>query len=105
MPQFDVHRNTGARRADVPFLVVVQSRRFDAYRRRVVIPLVTRSALPAIEPNLNPVFTIEGREVVLHPLDINALRKEQLGEQVGSLATQGDLIINAIDRVISRGFG
>jgi toxin CcdB len=47
MPQFDVHLNPGPQRGAVPLVVLVQSALFDGYRRRVVVPLVLRSALPA----------------------------------------------------------
>jgi len=45
MAQFDVHANSGARRTDVPYVVLVQSALFDSYRRRVVVPLVRRQAV------------------------------------------------------------
>ncbi len=102
MAQFDVHRNLGAHRHDIPFVVVVQSRRLDAYRRRVVIPLVLASAVQAVEPNLNPTFHIESLDVILHPLEIVSIAVERLGERVGTLGGEGDRIIAAIDNVISR---
>lgn len=102
MAQFDVHRNLGASRREIPFVVVVQSRRLDAYRRRVVVPLVATSAVGAVEPNLNPRFVVEDVEVVLHPLEIVSIPVERLGERVGSLVAEGDRIIAAIDVVISR---
>jgi len=40
MAQFDVHRNPGRTRTGTPYFVIVQSRRFDGYPRRVVVPLV-----------------------------------------------------------------
>lgn len=39
MAQFDVHRNAGKHKGTIPYVVVVQSPPFDAYRRRVVVPL------------------------------------------------------------------
>jgi toxin CcdB len=105
MAQFDVHRNLGPRRIEVPFVVIVQSHRLDGYGRRVVIPLVKRSLVSITEPNLNPAFDIEGSEVVLHPLEIVSVAKDRLGERVGSLEREGDRIIAAIDVVISRGWG
>jgi toxin CcdB len=48
MAQFDVHRNKGALRESIPFVVVVQSAQFDSYRRRVVVPLVRRTVLPQV---------------------------------------------------------
>jgi len=40
MAQFDVHRNLGANKAAIPFVVTVQSSQFGRYRRRVVVPLM-----------------------------------------------------------------
>jgi toxin CcdB len=105
MAQFDIHRNTGPRKGEVPFVVVVQSRRLDQYSRRIVIPLVARSFVSSTEPNLNPIFEVDGREVVLHPLEIVSVAKDRLGERVGSLEHEGDRIIAAIDLVISRAWG
>ena len=33
LAQFDVHRNKGALRESIPFVVIVQSAQFDGYRR------------------------------------------------------------------------
>jgi len=66
MAQFDVHRNGGANRDAIPYLVVVQWAIFDGYKRRVVVPLVKKSYLDNITlPRFNPTFTIEGTSVVL----------------------------------------
>lgn len=105
MAQFDVHRNLGASREGVPFVVIVQSRQLDGYRRRVVIPLVVASAMPRADPNLNPRFRVGTVEVALHPLDILSIDVDRLGERVGTLAAHGDEIIAAIDSVITRAWG
>lgn len=105
MAQFDVHRNLGGGRERVPFVVVVQSRHMDGYQRRVVIPLVVASAMPKAEPNLNPRFEIASVAVVLHPLDILSIDTGRLGARVGSLASEGDRIIAAIDMVITQAWG
>ena len=107
MAQFDVHRNKGALRASTPFVVVVQSAQFDNYRRRMVVPLVLRSVLGpgVLVQSLNPVFTVDGVQVVLHTLDMLSLDVEQLGDYVGSLAEQGQSITNAIDELLSRAWG
>jgi toxin CcdB len=109
MAQFDVHRNTGAHKEDIPFVVVVQSSLFDNYRRRVVVPLVRRRALPASTvaagTRTNPEFRIKGVDVVLHPLDIVSARLDQLGPKVASLAGEGHAITDAIDEVLTRSWG
>ena len=105
MAQFDVHRNQGLQRDTMPFVVLVQSGKYDSYRGQVVVPLVRRSALPANSPTvgsrLNPVVTVQGLELVLHPLDMGSVAVEQLGSCVGSLASQGELIAQALNELLS----
>jgi toxin CcdB len=106
--QFDVHRNTGKQRETIPFVVVVQSSLYDSYRRRVVIPLVRRSRLDRsaafVDSPLNPVFTVKGIKVVLHPLEIVSVATDQLGEKVATLVQEGDRITGAMDGCL-RGLG
>ncbi len=106
MAQFDVHRNAGRHRDGIPFVVVAQSRLFDSYRRRVVIPLVRKTELSRIpDSRLNPTFKIKGIVVVLHPLEVVSVASENLGERVGSLADEADAIISALDELFSRALG
>jgi toxin CcdB len=106
MAQFDVHRNGGKQRDTIPYVVIVQSGLFDGYRRRVVIPLVRKVEInQAPNPRLNPTFKVKNVAVVLHPLEIVSVANENLGEQVGSLAADGDAIIAALDELITRAFG
>ena len=105
MAQFDVYKNNGLRKAEIPLLVTVQSRRFDALKRRVVVPLVLRARAIVVEERLTPTFEIDGTAVVLYPLEIFSIALDQLGPKSGSLASEGDRIIAAIDLVISRAWG
>ena len=106
MAQFDVLRNVGRQKDSIPFVVVAQSRLFDNYRRRVVIPLVRKAELREIpNPRLNPTFKIKGVTVVLHPMEIVSVADEHLGERVGSLTEDGDAIIAALDELFARAFG
>lgn len=103
MAQFDVHRNPGRHADTIPYVVVVQSAQFDDYRRRVVVPLVRASDLgPAPFPDFNPCFRIAGTKVVLHPLEIVSVPVDQLGPSVGSLVDEGQVIIGALDELLSR---
>ena len=103
MAQFDVHRNPGRHRDSIPFVVIVQSTLYDDYRRRVVVPLVNKSSLGKVtNPRFNPTFRIKGQWVVLHPLEIVSVAKENLGELVASLKEEGDKIIAALDELLSR---
>lgn len=105
MAQFDVHRNQGLQRDTMPFVVLVQSGKYDSYRGRVVVPLVRRSALaantPTVGSRLNPVLSVQGLELVLHPLDMGSVAEEQLGDYVASLASQGELIVQALNELLS----
>jgi len=103
MAQFDVHRNAGKERDSIPFVVVVQSALYDAYRRRVVVPLVRQSVLGKIvNQRFNPIFKIKGIPVALHPLEIVSVPMDRLGERVATLKEQADLIIDALDGLITR---
>jgi toxin CcdB len=103
MAQFDVHRNTGAHKDTIPFVVIVQSAQFDGYRRRVVVPLVRSSGIGKVGHGIfNPTFKIRGTSVVLHPLEMVSIPVNQLGALVGSLSNQGELIVAALDELLTR---
>jgi len=103
MTQFDVHRNPGRHRDNIPFVVVVQSSLYDNYRRRVVVPLVSKSSIGKVtNPRFNPTFRIKGQPGVLHPLEIVSVAGENLGELVDSLKEGGDKIIAALDELLTR---
>ena len=103
MAQFDVHRNPGRHRDTIPFVVIVQSALYDDYRRRVVVPLVNKSSLGKVtNTRFNPTFRIKGQSVVLHPLETVSVARENLGEWVDSLESEGDKIISALDELLAR---
>jgi toxin CcdB len=103
MAQFDVHRNSGRHRDNIPFVVVVQSSLYDDYRRRVVVPLVNKSSIGKVtNPRFNPTFRIKGQSVVLHPLEIVSVAIDNLGVLVDSLKEDGDKIIAALDELLTR---
>jgi toxin CcdB len=106
MAQFDIHENKGANHEAIPFVVVVQSALFDAFRRRVVVPLVRKSAVGAVErERFNPEFRIKGITVILHPLEISSVPVERLGKVVGSLSGEGQRIVDALDELLTRSWG
>ena len=109
MAQFDVHANKGRLRDAIPYVVVVQSSLFDDYRRRIVVPLVRKNIAggrpSALRARLNPAFKIRKIEVVLHPLDIVSVALDDLGPRVGTLATHGQAITDALDEVLTRSWG
>lgn len=106
MAQFDVHRNTGKHRDVIPYVVLVQSSLYDSYRRRVVVPLVRKSTLGKVSnARFNPAFRIRNVPVVLHPLEIVSVPCDQLGDRVGSLASEGNRIMDALDELLTRAWG
>ena len=51
---------------------------------------------------MNPAFVVEGVRVVLHPLDTISVAADQLGDRIGSLAQEGQIIANALDELLTR---
>ena len=106
MAQFDIYRNIGRQQQNIPFVVVVQSSLYEHYRRRVVVPLVRRNTLTGSEvlnaSRMNPLFTVDGVEVILHPLEIVSVGLDQLGSKVGSLASEGNRITDALDELLTQ---
>ena len=107
MAQFDVHATTGRNTQGTPYVVVVQSARFDERPSRVVIPLLALQTRAELDDDIAPRFRIEGRSVRLNPLGILTIPKVALGRHVTSLAddASSSAIINAIDAVITRAYG
>lgn len=106
MAQFDVHRNTGKHRDDIPYVVLVQSALYDNFNRRVVVPLVRKSVLGKVSNSrFNPSFKIENIQVVLHPLEIVSVPNALLGEYVASLSAEGGRIMDALDELLTQAWG
>ena len=107
MAQFDVRANTGQNRAAIPYVVVIELRRFDNARTRLVAGLRVAPNRTVADPTLTPRFRIEGKSVLLDPLRIVAIARPSLGRLVASLADKvsSSAIINAIDSVITRAYG
>jgi len=103
MAQFDGHRNIGKHKDAIAHVIVVQSSQFDDYRRRVVVPLVRKSAVgKPSHASFNPTFKIRGTPVVLRPLEVVSVLLERLGDVVESLSEDGQQIIAALDELLSR---
>ena len=75
----------------------------------MLVPLERRSALPpgssSAGKRMNPVFVLDGIDVVLHPLDMVSVAVYQLGEHAASLAAQGQQITDALDELLTRSWG
>jgi toxin CcdB len=103
MAQFDVHRNTGTHKDTIPFVVIVQSAQFDAIDAESLFRLSSRRpSAKSPTPLYNPAFKTRGTSVVLHPLEIVSVSVNQLGALVASLGEQGQLIVAALDELVTR---
>jgi toxin CcdB len=54
---------------------------------------------------MNPAFVVDGVRVVLHPLDTVSVAADQLGDRIGSLAQEGQIIADALDELLTRSRG
>lgn len=66
------------------------------------MPLARQATPDRIFPTLNPTFQIRGEPDVLIPLDIAAISESAMGEIVGSLNKESDLITAALDLTFAR---
>ncbi len=103
MAQWDVHSNPSARtRADLPYLVVVQSDLLASLSTRFVVPLARSRAAPAGLPrSLAPVFEVAGEALFLLPQEAGAIDFRLLRQPVASLRSESHRIVEALDAVIS----
>ena len=100
--QLSVHRNPGRNKGAIPYVVTVQSNRFRDAARRVVVPLLAAESFRLPDSDVGPHFRIEGREVVLDPLQITNVTRSALGLPVASLVDDGDRVMFALDMLLSR---
>ena len=107
MAQFDVHRSPGRNRTDIPYVIVVQTRKLDHLPTRLVVPLAILGNFGRDEPRMVPIFVVEGRRVALVPWQIQTVRADILGPAIASLADDGSAgqIAHAIDMVTTRAHG
>lgn len=98
MRQFDILRNPHPDTAIwAPYLLVLQCDLLSDLRTMVVAPLVHATQFGRPATTLNPVFEVEGQRVVLSIAELAGVSRGRLGEPVGSLETQRQAILAAID--------
>ncbi|TCK33569.1 toxin CcdB [Paraburkholderia sp. BL8N3] len=103
MARFDLYSNPSARsKANSPYLVDVQSDHLGDLVSRVVIPLtrVAGNYTPSkVAQDLSPLFDIEDEQFVLETPLLGAIKTSDLGPAVGTLRSEQDRIIAALDRL------
>ncbi|MDD5718031.1 MAG: CcdB family protein [Sulfuricurvum sp.] len=99
MAQFDVYRNRNLLTSEeIPYLIDIQAELLSHLSTRVVIPFSSKAK--ALR-HLNPIFVIEGKEVVLMTQEMAGVEQMYLGERIISLSEYRSEIIAAIDFMIS----
>ena len=93
MARFDIFKNEG----EAGYLLDVQSDLLSGLNTRVIVPLLPRSSAPSPAQRLNPVFSIEGQELVMATQYMAAVPESELRSRVGSLAKKQDEISAALD--------
>lgn len=95
MAQFDVHRLGRG------LVIDCQADLLSHVVSRLVVPLVPRAKAPPPAGRLNPVFKIGDEDHVMVTESAAAVRTQQLGEVVASLADRSFEITGALDVLIS----
>jgi len=103
MGQFAVHENENKlTKKQYPYLLDIQNNLISDLKTRVVIPFVHKqeffSKPIAI---LNPVFKIKSIEYVLLTQQLAGISSSQLGKQIADLSKQRNLIVSAIDFMVT----
>lgn len=70
---------------------------------RFVLPLMPVGESPPPNPRINPVFELDGTRLVLVTQFATSLRRAELRRKIGSLASEGTRVTNAIDALTGTG--
>jgi toxin CcdB len=98
MAQFDVFENQNQETNQaVPYLLDVQTDLLDTLSTRVVVPLVTASAMGKAVKHLNPEFKIRNATAFMSTAELAGVPVSYMGEKVSSLKDQRQEIIAALD--------
>jgi len=98
MALFDVYENTNSQtKKSAPYLLDVQADLLASMTTRVVVPLVTISAMGKPAKHLNPQFKIKRTALVMSTAELAGVDMQVLGEKVASLKEHRSEIIAALD--------
>jgi toxin CcdB len=98
MARFDVyaHPDAGLRKK-TPYLLDVQNNYIDRIATRVVVPMRPAEQFAQPMSQLNPVFTISGKDVVLDTAALAAFPAAELKKPVTSLGSDSGTVVAALD--------
>ena len=103
MAQFTVYRNKNPRtKTAFPLLVDVQTDLLEDLQTRVVIPLTQTAALIRRPlTHVMPVLPFDGEDYVLMTPQLAGIARSDLGALAGSLADQRQVILAAMDFLLT----
>jgi toxin CcdB len=96
MARFDVY----AERDGSGLLLDCQADLLSVLETRFVVPLMPLAGVRPPFPRLNPVFTVDGRDLVMVTQGAASIGTRSLGPVVGSLAEEQPAIMNALDMLM-----
>jgi toxin CcdB len=97
MARFDVYAMKRGR----ALVVDCQADLLSGLKTRVVAPLVAEAKAPPPARHLNPVFELRGERFVLMTQLLSAVEVRELGEKMGSLDSESERVMGALDFLIS----
>ncbi len=101
MARYDVYPHPDkALRKITPYLLDVQNNYIEAVATRVVIPMRDRREVDKPLRDLNPIFEIEGKSVLLDTTAIGAFPAALLKTPVARLVSQAAVITSALDTLL-----
>jgi len=95
MAQHDAYRTVHG-----DYLLDCQSDLLSDFNTRFVVPLIDPTDAPKVARRLNPVFQIDGRDMVMYTQFASSIPAEELRERVATLGDRRDDIMNALDSLI-----
>lgn len=101
MPQFTVYRNKNPKtKADIPYLLDVQSNLLNELGTRLVIPMFHKKAVRKIITRLMPELEFEGKKYVLMTPQMAGVSLKELGEPAGDLSANRAEVLGAIELLV-----
>lgn len=102
MAQFDVYHNTNPRtRADIPYLLDIQSDLLHELDTCLVVPLFCSSASPQSFTRLTPEITFSGERYFLMTPMLAGIARKDLGSPCGNLGQYRNQILAAWDLLLA----
>jgi toxin CcdB len=97
MARFDVYKL----QPDGALVLDCQADLLGDLQTRFVIPLFPANDAPKAAERLNPIFDVDGKEMILFPQFAATVGKRDLGNPIYSLADKDVQILAAIDMLVS----